>query len=198
LLVAFVLLPALVLTIWNCQDATTIQEKHLLTRLEDTQQNISSDLQNWHQQHLKKLQALVSGVRDGSDELTLPEQIQTAQQTIPEVRNFYVVDTDGANSQLYPKSHNALEFTTSDITRRKTAQNFRTFDNLQLADHFPKCSYLGRSKPSRATPGRTRYQYLETAVTFGSSLIHPVDHSTGPTKSGDYQHPRRFKNRSAF
>jgi hypothetical protein len=30
LLVAFVLLPALVLTIWNCQDATNVQQKTLL------------------------------------------------------------------------------------------------------------------------------------------------------------------------
>ncbi|MGB3401222.1 MAG: ATP-binding protein [Microcoleaceae cyanobacterium] len=104
LLVAFVLLPAMVLTIWNCQDATTVQEKNLLTRLEDTQYHISADLQNWHQQHLEKLQVLASRIRDGGDELALQEQIQIAQQTIPEVRNFYVVDTEG---QLLDSTQNA-------------------------------------------------------------------------------------------
>ncbi len=95
LLVAFVLLPALVLTIWNCQDATAVQEKHLLTRLEDTQQNISADLQNWHQQRLKKLQALASDIQDSSNPSAIQAQIQTAQQTLPEFRNFDIIDTNG-------------------------------------------------------------------------------------------------------
>ncbi|MGD2183925.1 ATP-binding protein [Lusitaniella coriacea] len=95
LLVAFVLLPALVLTIWNCQDATAVQEKNLLTRLEDAQNNISADLRDWHQQRLQKLQALASRIRDSSNEAAIQEQIQTARQTLPEFRNFYLVDTNG-------------------------------------------------------------------------------------------------------
>lgn len=95
LLVAFVLLPALVLTIWNCQDATAVQEKNLLTRLEDTQHNIRADLQDWHQQRLQKLQALASRVRDSSNESAIREQMQAARQTLPEFRNFYLVDTNG-------------------------------------------------------------------------------------------------------
>lgn len=95
LLVAFVLLPTLVLTIWNCQDATAVQEKNLLARLEDTQRNISADLQDWHQQRLKKLQGLASRVRDSSSESAIEEQIKITQQALPEFRNFYIIDTNG-------------------------------------------------------------------------------------------------------
>ena len=95
LLVAFVLIPALVLTIWNCQDATAVQEKNLVTRLEDAQHSISGDLQDWHQQRLKKLQGLASRIQDSSSESAIQEQIQIAQKTLPEFRHFYLVDTDG-------------------------------------------------------------------------------------------------------
>jgi signal transduction histidine kinase/FixJ family two-component response regulator len=93
LLVAFVLLPALMLTIWNCQDATATQEKSTLARLEDIRQDVSTNLANWHQQSVGKLQALASS--DLSDTSGMQEQIQIARQTIPEFRNLYITDTDG-------------------------------------------------------------------------------------------------------
>ena len=114
LLVTFVLLPALVLTIWNCQDATTAQEQHLLTRLKDTQHNISSDLQDWHQQSLEKLQLLTSRVADrqGLNQSAIQEQIQIAQQTLPEFQNFYIVDPKGQilNSTQNATTLNSLPF----------------------------------------------------------------------------------------
>jgi signal transduction histidine kinase/FixJ family two-component response regulator len=95
LLVAFVLLPALMLTIWNCQDATATQEKSTLARLEDIRQDVSTNLANWHQQSVGKLQALASSDLSLSDTSGMQEQIQIARQTIPEFRNLYITDTDG-------------------------------------------------------------------------------------------------------
>ncbi|MGL5063665.1 MAG: ATP-binding protein [Microcoleus sp.] len=93
LLVAFVLLPALMLTVWNCQDATATQENSILSRLEDIKQNVSADLLNWHDQSLNKLQALASS--NLSDVSGMQEKIQIARQTIPEFRNLYITDTNG-------------------------------------------------------------------------------------------------------
>nr|WP_228056931.1 ATP-binding protein [Tychonema sp. LEGE 07203] len=97
LLVAFVLLPALVLTVWNCQDATSVQEKNVLVHLEDTRQNISSDLLNWHKQSLEKMQSLAFSVQDRnpSDRSQIQEKIKIAQQTISEFRHLYITNTDG-------------------------------------------------------------------------------------------------------
>ncbi|MGB3266324.1 MAG: ATP-binding protein [Microcoleus sp.] len=97
LLVAFVLLPALALTVWNCQDATFAQEKNVLVHLEDTRQNISTDLLNWHQQSLGKLQGVASSIqnRNPSNRSQIQEKIQIAQQTISEFRHLYITDTDG-------------------------------------------------------------------------------------------------------
>lgn len=101
LLVAFVLLPAMVLTIWNCQDATSAQENNVLVRLEDTRKNVSSDLHNWYHHNQEKLQALASNIQDSypfrnrSNRSQLQEIIQIAQQTIPDFRNLYITDTDG-------------------------------------------------------------------------------------------------------
>ncbi|NEO51806.1 MAG: response regulator [Okeania sp. SIO3B5] len=101
LLVAFVLLPAILLTIWNCQDATSTQEKNVLVRLEDTSKNVSSDLQNWYEHNLEKLQALASNIQDSypfrnsSNRSQLQEIIQIAQQTVPDCRNLYIINTDG-------------------------------------------------------------------------------------------------------
>ncbi|MEM8861449.1 MAG: ATP-binding protein [Chloroflexota bacterium] len=105
LLVAFVLLPAMVLTIWNCQDATSTQENNVLVRLEDTRKNVSSDLQNWYQQNLEKLQALASNIQDSNSRSVsfwnrsnldqIQEKIRIAQQTVSEFRNLYIIDIDG-------------------------------------------------------------------------------------------------------
>ncbi|MBE9165665.1 ATP-binding protein [Tychonema sp. LEGE 06208] len=97
LLVAFVLLPALALTVWNCQDATSVQEKNVLVHLEDTRQNISIDLLNWHKQSMVKLESLASSIEDRnpSNRSQIQEKIQIAQQTISEFRNLYITNTDG-------------------------------------------------------------------------------------------------------
>ncbi|NET44917.1 ATP-binding protein [Okeania sp. SIO2B3] len=101
LLVAFVLLPAILLTIWNCQDATYAQENNVLVRLEDTRKNVSSDLHNWYHHNLEKLQALASNIQDSdlfrnsSNRSQLQEIIQIAQQTVPDFRNLYITNTDG-------------------------------------------------------------------------------------------------------
>ncbi|NEP71606.1 MAG: response regulator [Okeania sp. SIO2G4] len=101
LLVAFVLLPAMVLTMWNCQDATSVQENNVLVRLEETRQNVSTDIQNWHQQNLEKLEALASNIQDSvplwnrSNRSQNQETIQIAQQTVPDFRNLYITNTYG-------------------------------------------------------------------------------------------------------
>ena len=97
LLVAFVLLPAMVLTIWNCQDATLTEEKSVLGDLEDIRQNVSTNLIVWHQHSLVELQELASREQESDllDDAEMQEQIKIVQQTIPELRNLYTTDTDG-------------------------------------------------------------------------------------------------------
>ena len=97
LLVAFVLLPALLLTIWNCQDATLVQENQVLSRLQDTQQYISTDLQNWHQQSLRELRLIASNVeaRDRSDLSPIQQEIQIEQAAVSEFRHLYFTDAGG-------------------------------------------------------------------------------------------------------
>ena len=97
LLVAFVLFPALLLTIWNCQDATDVQSNHVLERIEDTRQHISSDLQNWHQQSLRELSSLASSIqdRDRSDLAQVQQLLQIDREAVPEFRHLYFTDTDG-------------------------------------------------------------------------------------------------------
>jgi signal transduction histidine kinase/DNA-binding NarL/FixJ family response regulator len=97
LLVAFVLLPALVLTIWNCQDATNVQQKILLGQLENSRQAVSTDLQEWHQKSLENLQKLASNVQDSNllDASQMQEKIQIARSTLPGFSNLYITDTNG-------------------------------------------------------------------------------------------------------
>ncbi|WP_293330049.1 ATP-binding protein [Microcoleus sp. CAWBG58] len=97
LLVAFVLLPALVLTIWNCHDATNVQQKNLLGQLENSRQVVSTDLQEWHRQSLEKLQKLASNVQDSNllDASQMQEKIQIARSTLPGFSNLYITDTNG-------------------------------------------------------------------------------------------------------
>ncbi|NEP79280.1 MAG: sensor protein, partial [Okeania sp. SIO3B3] len=123
LLVAFVLLPAILLTIWNCQDATSAQENNVLVRLEDTRRNVSSDLKNWHQHNLKKLQALASNIqdRDWSNRSQMQSKIQMAQQTVPEFRNIYITDIDG---QILNST------TVQSTTIQNATQNFTKLDSL--------------------------------------------------------------------
>ncbi|MBE9039777.1 response regulator [Oscillatoriales cyanobacterium LEGE 11467] len=122
LLVAFVLLPALVLTIWNCQDATSVEENNILSHLENTQKNISTDLQNWHQQSQDKLQAIASSFQnsDRSDPSQDQEKIQIVRQAVNEFRNLYIIDTDGK----------ILNSTVA----RNTDRNVTQFDGLQVRD----------------------------------------------------------------
>ncbi|MCU0543549.1 MAG: ATP-binding protein [Oscillatoriaceae cyanobacterium Prado104] len=97
LLVAFVLLPALVLTVWNCHDATSAQEKQVSSSLADTRQHIATDLQNWHKQNLGKLQGIASNIqeRELSNPSQMQEIIQIARATLPEFRHLYITNTDG-------------------------------------------------------------------------------------------------------
>ncbi|MEC4803650.1 MAG: ATP-binding protein [Jaaginema sp. PMC 1079.18] len=131
LLVAFVLLPALILTIWNCQDATAVQEQNLVTRLEDTQNNIRGDLQDWHQQSLTKLQALASRIQNSDNEAAISAEIETAQQTLPEYRNFYLVDT---NSQILNASPNAASLENASLQPLLNAQQPQISELFTIAN----------------------------------------------------------------
>ncbi len=133
LLVAFVLLPALVLTIWNCQDATSVKEKNLLVRLENIQYNISTDLQNWHQQSLKKLQTQASRLQDQdlSDDSAIREQISILQNAIPEFRTLYILDTNGQVLNSTASRTNLENLPLQDLLSAKqpTISEFRTLSN---------------------------------------------------------------------
>ena len=97
LFVAFVLIPALVLTIWNCQGAASEQEHHISASLENTIQSVSTELRNWHQQKQRMLETLATNAKEqnllSSD--ALQDTIKIAQSSFPEIRNFYITDAKG-------------------------------------------------------------------------------------------------------
>jgi signal transduction histidine kinase/DNA-binding NarL/FixJ family response regulator len=97
LFVAFVLIPALVLTIWNCQGATFEQEHHILASLENTTQSVNTELQNWHQQKQRMLEKLAAYAKDTnlSSSDSLQEIAKLAQSSFAEIRNLYITDAKG-------------------------------------------------------------------------------------------------------
>ncbi|HAZ47475.1 MAG TPA: sensor protein [Cyanobacteria bacterium UBA11369] len=97
LFVAFVLIPALVLTIWNCQGAASEQEHHILASLENTKQNVSTELQNWHQQKQQMLERLVLYAKNAnlSKSNSLQDTTKLAYSSFPEIRNLYITDERG-------------------------------------------------------------------------------------------------------
>jgi signal transduction histidine kinase/CheY-like chemotaxis protein len=97
LFVAFVFIPALILTIWNCQDATSAQEHHILGTLENTTKNASKDLQHWYQQKQQMLEKLAANAKDAKrlNPDSLQDSIELAQSSFPELRNLYITDATG-------------------------------------------------------------------------------------------------------
>lgn len=97
LFVAFVLIPALVLTIWNCQGATFEQEHHILASLENTTQSVSTELRNWHQQKQRMLSKLAANAKDAnlSSSDSLQDTTKLAQSSFPEIRNIHITDAKG-------------------------------------------------------------------------------------------------------
>jgi signal transduction histidine kinase/CheY-like chemotaxis protein len=97
LFVAFVLIPALVLTIWNCQGATSEQEHHILASLDNTTKNVSTELQNWYQQKQRMLENLALYAKDAnmSSSNSLQDTTKLAQSSFAEIRNLYITDAQG-------------------------------------------------------------------------------------------------------
>ena len=97
LFVAFVLIPALVLTIWSCQGATFDQEHHILESLQNTTQSVNTELQNWHQQKQRMLSKLAANAKDAnlSRSDALQETTKLAHSSFAEIRNLYITDAKG-------------------------------------------------------------------------------------------------------
>lgn len=97
LLVAFVLIPSLILTIWNCQGATAQQERYILANLDTTTQSASKELRNWHQrsQSMMTELAVIAKNSNLSQSNALQKSTELVKQAFPEFRNIYITDTQG-------------------------------------------------------------------------------------------------------
>lgn len=96
LLVAFVFIPTLILTIWNCQGGTLQQERQMLETLNITTQNVSTELRSWWQQHQQIVAQVATLAQDAHlKPSTLQDTLQFAYKSLPQVRNLYIVNTQG-------------------------------------------------------------------------------------------------------
>jgi signal transduction histidine kinase/FixJ family two-component response regulator len=97
LLVAFVLIPTLILTIWNCQGATNQQERYILANLNTTTQNASRELRNWHQrsQSMMAELAVIAKNSNLSRSNALQKSAELVKQAFPEFHNIYITDIQG-------------------------------------------------------------------------------------------------------
>lgn len=97
LFVAFVFIPTLILTIWNCQGATAQQERYILANLDTTTKSVSRELRNWHQdsQSMMAELAVIAKNSNLSQSNALQKSIELVEQAFPEFRNIYITDTQG-------------------------------------------------------------------------------------------------------
>jgi signal transduction histidine kinase/FixJ family two-component response regulator len=97
LLVAFVLIPTLILTIWNCQGATNQQESYILANLDTTTQSVSRELRNWHQRSRSMMTELAFIAKNSnlSRSNALQKSTELVKQAFPEFHNIYITDIQG-------------------------------------------------------------------------------------------------------
>lgn len=96
LLVAFVLIPALILMVINNQTAMKHEENILIASLEASAQNLANDLQRWHQFGLSALRYLAQ--TSSRSQIVVSGQTQyglkLAIESLPLFREAYIINAD--------------------------------------------------------------------------------------------------------
>jgi hypothetical protein len=97
LFVAFVFIPALVITIWNCQGSTVQQESHILNSLNLSTQGVREELRIWQQTSQRLLTEVATAAQESDlkPSTALTDAVQHAQRSFSEFRNLYVTDRQG-------------------------------------------------------------------------------------------------------
>ncbi len=97
LFVAFVFIPALVITIWNCQGSTVQQESHIFNSLNLSTQGVREELHTWQQASQRLLTEVAAAAQETNlnPSTALKNAVQHAHKSFPEFRNLYVTDRQG-------------------------------------------------------------------------------------------------------
>lgn len=124
LLVAFVLIPALMLTAINNRVVMKHEQNTLIANLETAAQNLSTDLLRWHQSGLEALRRLAS--TSSQSQIVVLNQTQQSMElairSLPLFRQIYIINADLeviAAATLHNNSRsNHPDFTQLDIPRK--------------------------------------------------------------------------------
>ena len=124
LLVAFVLIPALMLMAIDNRVAMKHEQSTLIANLETAAQNLSTDLLRWHQSGLEALRRLAS--TSSQSQIVVLNQTQQSMElairSLPLFRQIYIINPDLeviAAATLHNKSRsNHPDFTQLDIPRK--------------------------------------------------------------------------------
>lgn len=108
LFIAFVLLPALILTILNGKQVLHNVEVEIRSELNNTAQPLVADLNRWYNQHLHALDELARIAADLPDQpsAALSQSTTTLQRALPGFLNLWVTNADGTVIAAQPAIDN--------------------------------------------------------------------------------------------
>ncbi|HIK10048.1 MAG TPA: response regulator [Oscillatoriaceae cyanobacterium M33_DOE_052] len=111
LLVAFVFLPALLLTVWQGQRVFDDIQTDITGELESTATTIVSEVRFWYDQHLHAVKELGKIARSSMDNpsLSLQQSTTQLQQAFPGFLKMYLVDQEGTIIAASPTINNQGE-----------------------------------------------------------------------------------------
>lgn len=122
LLVAFVLIPALVLMVINNQVAMKHEQNKLISTLETSAQNLAIDLQRWHESGLEALRFLAQTSSESRIVVSGQTQhsLDLAVDSLPLFKKTYIINADRqviAEAALSPKLDDQIDFSALDLPR---------------------------------------------------------------------------------
>ncbi|MDJ0556461.1 MAG: response regulator [Microcoleaceae cyanobacterium MO_207.B10] len=98
LLVAFILFPSLIITIFNSQHILNNLEKDIQTELKSTSNTLVNNLDNWYQQHLQavvELAEIAVKIPDNEISTTLQQSTSAIKKAFPSFLKMYITDVKG-------------------------------------------------------------------------------------------------------
>ncbi|WP_199248894.1 response regulator [[Phormidium] sp. ETS-05] len=111
LLVAFVFLPALVLTVWQGQEVFQETQTQIVGELESTATTVVSEVRFWYEQHLHAVKELAAIARSSGESPSLSLQQSTTQikGAFPGFLKMYVTNLEGTIVAAAPTTNNQGE-----------------------------------------------------------------------------------------
>ena len=124
LLVAFVLIPALMLMVVNNRVVMKHEQNALIATLETSSQNLATDLLQWHQSSLQALRELVETSNETPVVVSehTPQSMELLIRSLPIFRQIYITNADQELVAVAPsknqKSENNLDFSRLALPRK--------------------------------------------------------------------------------